>query len=84
MFFIGFSIGFLPHLTPRYNYWIYQTICQAKQIKFINKTYTYISSDKVLMVILMVLRTNRKVIHKELLTFRPKAFTRRRKKQKEP
>ena len=81
MFFIGFSVGFLPHLTPRYNYWIYQTICQAKQIKFINKTYT---DAKVLMVILMVLRTNRKVIHKELLTFRPKALTRRRKKQKEP
>ena len=36
------------------------------------------------MVILMVLGTNRKVIHKELLTFRAKAFTRRRKKQKEP
>ena len=39
MFFIGFPF-FLPHSTTRHNYWIYQTICQAKPSKFIIKLYT--------------------------------------------
>ena len=40
MFFIGFLYLVLPHLTTRHNYWIYQTLCQAKPIKFIAKLYT--------------------------------------------
>ena len=35
-----FPYFFLPHSTTRNNYWIYQTICQAKPIKFIIKLYT--------------------------------------------
>ena len=39
MFFIAFPI-FLPHWTTHHNRdWIYQTICQAKPIKFIIKLY---------------------------------------------
>ena len=39
MFFIGFSI--LPYpMQTRHNYWIYQTTCQAKPIKFFIKLYT--------------------------------------------
>ena len=35
-----FPYFFLPHWTIRHNYWIYQTICQAKQIKYTIKLYT--------------------------------------------
>ena len=35
-----FPYFFLPHSTTRHNYWIYQTICQTKPIKFIIKLYT--------------------------------------------
>ena len=35
-----FPYSFLPHSTTRHNYWIYQTIRQAKPIKFIIKLYT--------------------------------------------
>ena len=30
----------LPYKTTRHNYWIYQSICRAKPIKFIIKLYT--------------------------------------------
>ena len=41
MFFIGFPILYYPHSTTRHHkYLIYQTICQAKLVKFIIKLYT--------------------------------------------
>ena len=40
MFIIGFLYLVLPHLTTHHNYWIYQTLCQAKPIKFTIKLYT--------------------------------------------
>ena len=39
MFFIGFLCLVLPHLTTSHNYWIYQTLCQAKPVKVIIKLY---------------------------------------------
>ena len=36
-----FPYLFLPSSITRHSYWIYQTICQDKPIKFIIKLYTY-------------------------------------------